>query len=383
MSPSRQRSNPLEIQELLDECICLLHGSPSALLACALVARSWVNKAQANLFRNPLASTPEFAFSDVRVHQFLHSLHSNPTLAGRVYELDLVVNNRNVHPSTLDNIRTLEFTNLERLNIDLEENILPDLFEPLLSSPSLQYLHVRTSQTFTALAPIWASCSPTIRHFDLICREESAQVPPTAHRIYLKSLGLALSEWDAACPVQPHSRLLYPFDLSQLKAIATHEAVSVPWDSICVENIEVLDVNGVPDPEHFFGTEMDLTILPNLRILPIQLVGLIRVGMLDCLAPIILGAPHLHTLVIALVSEYDNDSKAQLAVLESALLPVAYWDDDFTEDELRGVFPQLLARDMLRFVGASSARTEPYLEDVWWHETIRKIETGVQPGSGS
>ncbi|KAK6969352.1 hypothetical protein R3P38DRAFT_2588249 [Favolaschia claudopus] len=355
MSPSRERRNPLEIQELLDECIGFLHRSPSALLACPLVARSWVNKAQANLFRNPLASTLEFAFSNVRVHQFLYSLHSNPILAGRVYELDLVVNNRNVHPSTLDNIRTLEFTNLERLNIDLEENILPELFEPLLSSPSLQYLHVRTSQTFTALAPVWACCSPTIRHFELVCREESAQVPPSVRRIYgyLKSLGLALSEWDAACPVQPRSRLLHPFDLSQLKAIATHEAVSVPWDSICADNIEVLDVN-----EHSFGTEMDLTVLPNLRILRIQLVGLIRLGMLDCLAPIILGAPHLHTLVLALVSEYDNDSKAQLAVLEAALLPlvsfacpvveVAYWNDDFTEDELRGVFPQLLSRDMAR-----------------------------------
>ncbi|KAK6969331.1 hypothetical protein R3P38DRAFT_3243546 [Favolaschia claudopus] len=186
---------------------------------------------------------------------------------------------------------------------------------------------------------------------------------------------------------------LTPRDVSVTARPTLRVPVSVPWDSINAENIEILDVNGVPDPGHSFGTEMDLTVLPNLRILRIQFVGLIRVGMLDCLAPIILGAPHLHTLVLALVSEYDNDSKAQLAVLESALLPlvsfacpvveVAYWDDDFTEDELKGVFPQLLARDMLRFVGASSARTEPYLEDVWWHETIRKIETGVQPGSGS
>ncbi|KAK7043312.1 hypothetical protein R3P38DRAFT_3259313 [Favolaschia claudopus] len=383
MFSSRERRNPLEIQELLDECICLLHRSPSALLACALVARSWVNAAQANLFRNPLASTPEFAFSNVRVLQFLQTLHSNPILARRVHELDLIVTHRNVHPNTLDNIRTLEFTKLRRLYIDLEEHIVTEAIKPLLSSPSLQYLHVRTLDTFTALAAVWECCSPTIRHLDVVCREDTAEVRPTAHSIHLKSLALALPVWDDMCPVQPRSRLLHPFDLSQLKAIGIHEAVSVPWDSICAENIEILDVNGVPDPEHSFGTEMDLTVLPNLRILRIQLVGLIRVGMLDCLAPIILGAPHLHTLVLALVSEYDNESKAQLAVLESALLPlvslacpvveVAYWDDDFTEDDLKGVFPQLLSRDMLRFTGAKPGRTEPYLEDGWWHEMIRQI----------
>ncbi|KAK6969351.1 hypothetical protein R3P38DRAFT_3146395 [Favolaschia claudopus] len=383
MSPSGERRNPLEIQELLDDCIGLLHASTSALLACALVARSWVNTAQANLFRNPLASTPEFASSNVRVLQFLHALHSNPILARRVHELDLIVNHLNVHPSTLDNMGTLDFANLRRLYIDIEEHIAPELVEPLLSSPCLQYLHLRTPETFTALARVWECCSPTIRHFDLVCREEHAQVPPTAHPIYLKSLCLTPRQWDDTCPLQPRSRLLHPFDLSQLTAIAIDEAVSVPWDSICAENIEILDVNGVPDPEHFFGTKMDLTVLPNLRILRIQFLGMIKVGMLDCLAPIILAAPHLHTLVLALVSEYDNDSKAQLAVLESALLPlvllacpvveVAYWDDDFTENELKGISPQFLSRDMLRFARASSARSEPYLEDSWWHEIIRQI----------
>ncbi|KAJ7144158.1 hypothetical protein C8R44DRAFT_759548 [Mycena epipterygia] len=43
--------NPLDIQELLDQGIVLLHNSAPDLKACALVSRSWAGAAQRHLFR--------------------------------------------------------------------------------------------------------------------------------------------------------------------------------------------------------------------------------------------------------------------------------------------------------------------------------------------
>ncbi|KAK7000536.1 hypothetical protein R3P38DRAFT_3218645 [Favolaschia claudopus] len=73
--------NPLNVQELREHCIGFLAGSPESLMSCALVARSWVNVAQANLFRAPLLVNWRILDDAPTATRFYDAVNSAPHLA--------------------------------------------------------------------------------------------------------------------------------------------------------------------------------------------------------------------------------------------------------------------------------------------------------------
>ncbi|KAK7052758.1 hypothetical protein R3P38DRAFT_2861781 [Favolaschia claudopus] len=385
--------SPLEIQELLDICIGLLSGGCTAdLLACALVARSWVNAAQAGLFRIPIPLRPvtDFSyFSDSRASKFIYSLRSNPSLIRHVQELDVYVGESGkyaVHAQTFEDLCTVQFTHLKRFSLEIHASFdwHSTAVSGLVALPSLEYLNISTrDQTFGSLAHIWDCCSPTIRHLHIDCEEGGELPPSTGQTVCLKSLRLGV--WSGTSPYEPRSRLLHPFDLSSLKAIGIQEGVSVPWNSINIGSIEVLDVNGIPDLDHV--DPLDVVPLANLRILRIQLTHhYLDVSNLEFLGPIMEFSPYLHTIIIVVMNKFEEDEENEgipenisaLLALASGLvtrplIELEYDYEDYTEDEARALVPNLTERDMLHFVGSSFERNRPEMERSWWRSVISEF----------
>ncbi|KAK7052755.1 hypothetical protein R3P38DRAFT_3255841 [Favolaschia claudopus] len=385
--------SPLEIQELLDICIGLLDGCTADLLACALVARSWVNPAQASLFRIPIPLRPVtdfFPFSDPQASKFIDSLRSSPSLIRHVQELELNVGDSVIHAvqaQTFEDLCTVQFTHLKRFSLVVYGSF--DWHSPavngIVALPSLEYLSISTrDQTFGSLAHIWECCSPTIRHLQIECVESGKLPPSTNQTVCLKSLRLGVRSGDG--PYEPRSRLLHPFDLSRLKAIGIQEGVSVPWNSINTGSIEVLDVNGIPDLD--FLDALDVVPLPNLRILRIQLRNnYLGVSSLEFLGPIMEFSPYLHTIIIVVPRRFEEDEENESGIpaLVSALLALAsglvtrplieleYDHEHYTEDEARALVPNLTERDMLHFVGSSFERNRPEMERSWWRSVISQF----------
>ncbi|KAK7027124.1 hypothetical protein R3P38DRAFT_2941724 [Favolaschia claudopus] len=360
--------SPLEIQELLNICIGLLSGGCTAdLLACALVARPWVNAAQARLFRIPIPLRPvtDFSyFSDSQASKFIYSLRSNPSLIRYVQELELDVGDsvkHTVHVQTFEDLCTVQFTHLKRFSLEIYGSFdwHSTAVKGIVALPSLEYLSISTrDQTFGSLAHIWDCPLPL-------------------------SLRLGGRFWGDGCPCEPRSRLLHPFNLSRLKAIGIHEGVSVPWNSIDIGSIEVLDVDGISDLD--FSDPLDIVPLPNLRILRIHLTdNTIGVSNLDCLGPIMEFSPYLHTIMIVVTRRFEEDEEDESGIpaLVSALLCLAsglvtrplieleYDYEEYTEDEARALVPNLTERDLLHFVGSSFERNRPEMEQSWWRVSL-------------
>ncbi|KAK7016143.1 hypothetical protein R3P38DRAFT_2995333, partial [Favolaschia claudopus] len=358
--------SPLEIQELLNICIGLLSGGCTAdLLACALVARPWVNAAQARLFRIPIPLRPvtDFSyFSDSQASKFIYSLRSNPSLIRYVQELELDVGDsvkHTVHVQTFEDLCTVQFTHLKRFSLEIYGSFdwHSTAVKGIVALPSLEYLSISTrDQTFGSLAHIWECCSPTIRHLQIDCAEGGELPPSTNQTVCLVSLRLGVRFW----PCEPRSRLLHPFNLSSLKAIGIHEGVSVPWNSSDIGSIEVLDVDGISDLD--FSDPLDIVPLPNLRILRIHLTdNTIGVSNLDCLGPIMEFYPYLHTIMIVVTRKFEEDEEDESGIpaLVSALLCLAsglvtrplieleYDYEEYTEDEARALVPNLTERDLV------------------------------------
>ncbi|KAK7017213.1 hypothetical protein R3P38DRAFT_2986016 [Favolaschia claudopus] len=70
--------NPFNVPELLDLCISCLE-SPSDLISCALVARSWVHPAQSSLFRAPAEADDFFISRDTMAENLADTLTAFPS----------------------------------------------------------------------------------------------------------------------------------------------------------------------------------------------------------------------------------------------------------------------------------------------------------------
>ncbi|KAJ7746426.1 hypothetical protein B0H14DRAFT_3605951 [Mycena olivaceomarginata] len=83
------RPSPLGISELLNQCIGLLHESPSDLAACALVSRSWVPAAQSRIFKSLSITAPSTAQNTRLWSRCQATLRGSPHLIRYIHSLSV------------------------------------------------------------------------------------------------------------------------------------------------------------------------------------------------------------------------------------------------------------------------------------------------------
>ncbi|KAJ7721824.1 hypothetical protein DFH07DRAFT_857408 [Mycena maculata] len=177
-------SNPLQVQELLDQCIYLMRGSKSDLTACALVARSWVYPAQSLLFQEIDPWHLKRGLGDHRrlwLH-ILEILRTSPHLIRHIRRLHVYAHG--LANETFSEICLFPFTHLEDVKIrpfDLPPTVAVAI-QGLLSLPTLLRLDIECSfPDFVTFVQIWGRCSPSITKISLgSCHilDDYEEIPP-------------------------------------------------------------------------------------------------------------------------------------------------------------------------------------------------------------
>jgi hypothetical protein len=118
--------SPLDIQELVDHCIALVaddfiaRQTPS-LLACARIARSWVETAQSLLFRAPHVAKVDLwdplRGSARALAKLNHILETSPHLLRHVRDIDTVDSENVVTLKTFIKFCDFPFTHVETVSI--------------------------------------------------------------------------------------------------------------------------------------------------------------------------------------------------------------------------------------------------------------------------
>ncbi|KAK7006361.1 hypothetical protein R3P38DRAFT_3602486 [Favolaschia claudopus] len=373
--------NPLRIQELLDLCITFLSDSPADLLSCSLVARSWVNPAQSELFH-----TPPLTFrsrSERAARKFCNALSDSPHLGHHVRELSM-----GNWPTLIRNLDAVNFTHLHTLRFYIKDVTVPaayDIYRPLLSLPTLRTLHLDTYSRFSASLKFLVLC-PTIQHLDLSCREDdeesqaadstsnSLPLPGKPPFIRLTSFQLAISGGED--PVQHNltQAALYPLDISGLKALGIWGSDSIWWDSLpraAQESIRIVDSN-------FWLGELDLSPYKNLAVL--------RLGMIQgsgggaesdvrCTLASISPANPIQIVVLGLSNGLLRYNKEECVKIDRILLSLAerdvrvelefHLDTQRAEERIRDWFPNVAAEHKFHLVYRSYEMTDVWLSVRW------------------
>ncbi|KAK6969134.1 hypothetical protein R3P38DRAFT_3505249 [Favolaschia claudopus] len=135
------RQTPLNVPEVLDHCISFVPIPSPDLLACSLVARSWVYAAQSRLFRAPHITNIRFYDQEEIVWRFHSSLVSSPHLFCLVRELAL--GSSLFDHATIAAFCEVSFTHLECLTLWMpepvpkeEERSIQSLFSAPLAPPT-------------------------------------------------------------------------------------------------------------------------------------------------------------------------------------------------------------------------------------------------------
>ncbi|KAK7042754.1 hypothetical protein R3P38DRAFT_2512151 [Favolaschia claudopus] len=359
-----ERHSPLDIPELLNYTMGFLEGSTSTLLQCALVARPWVNPAQLRLFRVPHLTNERISSNRFILRSFHDTLRSSPHLLGLVQEL-AITPDAQFHPNIVEInlVCGLAFTNLRTVKLDLQcpTKIRKQLqLASLMSHQMLRRLDLVVSGSLAECASFLRRCSPTIRHIELSFFMSDAELLGLRRENRRMAAGgaitsLQLSPWKngpftTLCTVDLPS-LVYPFELSQLKALSIRPGygMTVGWDSnLSIDSIQMLDIEVREQPNN-----LDLSIFPNLQILRIH-VGSFSAAVASTLQTVSRSQPPIHTIVISTGQNLATIPSSLLQELDSVLasLPIASleleqtngWDPDAAR-----FFPNLKSRNLVRF----------------------------------
>ncbi|KAJ7694741.1 hypothetical protein B0H14DRAFT_3043449 [Mycena olivaceomarginata] len=290
--------NPLEIQELLDHSIAR---------ACALVARSWVDAAQSNLFRAPHITNPSLESSN-RLWLLFHSaLTDSPHLIRHVRELTLTAHWEQVTTMTVGKICNLPFTHLESASL--------------------------------CLTPSGDRCSPLIRHLKLDCRRCTGQplppFPSSVVPIPLHSLRAVF--WGASASLRREQQIC-PLGV----ALSLLDEIPIQWETIPTKTVRFLELHATN-----YATAVDLDSFPQLAV--------IRIALDEHLAPMVLTTlstiERLHRIhTILLDFSYHGLDETDCAQLYSTLstlplnpLPTVMFTDGYGRYEAaRECFPRLM-----------------------------------------
>ncbi|KAK6996904.1 hypothetical protein R3P38DRAFT_3068371 [Favolaschia claudopus] len=366
--------NPLEIQELLDHCIGFLAGSTSALLACALVARSWAHTSQSHLFRSPSDTNPKFPRRGKLILGFHNALCTSDHLVREVLELSLEVGQ--LGSDTVDAICSIGFTHLVNLRLTMpwEEHLLPgSALERLVNLPTLRRLSFTANLPLSKCTPLCSHCSRTIRHFEFEFYEPAAlpweaTLAATPFPFQLESLRIYVYGEN------PHE-VLELFDFSQSKAVSLDIGVYIPWESISLSQsrIRILDLDVVEESDL-----LDLSQYSELQYLrlhfndvmpPMVLPTLDSLRRCKNLLELVLSGPY-HTLV----EEHCLQIDAVLSSLPSPpLAAVEIEQRDGFDSSICAHFPTLLSQDTSGKIEFRTVRGSSALATSRWRDVISRL----------
>ncbi|KAK6966515.1 hypothetical protein R3P38DRAFT_909714 [Favolaschia claudopus] len=371
--------NPLDIQELLDRCIdCLAESTPS-LLACALVARSWVYTAQSRIFRAPHVTLEDHPSreEDARLLDFQNTLLAFPHLVRHVHELCL---SHSLHGTTVEKLCNIPFSHLESLLLELTGHTdisrLKSLIKPLYSLRTLRSLSLDLTVGYPCAVPLLEGFPPTIDHLEVFCyrwnRNVGNPMPTTACEqvsfIPLKSLVLAVGRDDG--PQSLDSSALYPFDLSRLKSLQVETGEYIPWKTIPKQRIEMLEFKRLSRK-----SSIDLSAFPNLKLIRFNLPNTLPPGprlALEKIQP----SNRIQIVQFSLGDCAFDEFKVECEELDRVLalcpvspLPVvefeAYEAMPGVEEILRNFFPRIVEQNQFRIAYRSSV-----MAISWWKDKV-------------
>ncbi|KAK7022675.1 hypothetical protein R3P38DRAFT_2961736 [Favolaschia claudopus] len=358
--------SPLDVQELVDLCIDHLFDDPETLASCSLVARSWVDAAQAKLFCAPHLTNCEVVSSN-RIALKLHKvLSTSPHLLRHVRSMFL--SQTSLHHTTDAKLAQLGSSRLDTLSLQIANTTNNEIhIGSLMRYPNLRRLRCFFPFGFSGCARYMENFSSTVEHLDLECFHWELihfNVPidsQTVPRIQLKSLYLNLLDK----PKQPQRlwpTALYPFGLGRLKYLGVWRARLIQWDTIPHEtnqSIEELQI-GIEDTEL-----VDLSPLIHLRTLHLILLSPNNVIPPGCRYTIASLTAHHRVDVITLwVGDLDfeeDDESRQLDLVLSTLplepRPTVEFESSIKkegrEESLKRLFPKLVAQNQFRIVYCS------------------------------
>ncbi|KAK6977339.1 hypothetical protein R3P38DRAFT_3125405 [Favolaschia claudopus] len=365
-----RRQNPLEIQELLDICISLIADSTPNLLACSLVAHSWVNSAQSHLFRSPgftHGDRDKFPGSHQRIKQLHNALTASPHLVHHIRQLRLTANPG--ESKSLEKLFSISFPHVETLALRVATKE-PQKFEHLmLPQPSLTFPSIRRL-ILTVIGP-FSTCTDFLQRFPSSIQHLEIGFDQAAERalsndasdavMHMRLKSLRVSMWmygrirpDGRCywPPTPH----IPFELSELEAFHINATgLPIRWDLMGSFNaIQVLDfVVTMNTPT------LDVPkIFPTLRILRIRHAGADRYSVPPMLHPTLATltrCKRLHTFRLQL--QHDHYAKCHQLdgvlgeMLEDAAAPLSLveFEFDVMRVPLENSFPRLVGLGWEKF----------------------------------
>ncbi|KAK7038605.1 hypothetical protein R3P38DRAFT_2906687, partial [Favolaschia claudopus] len=359
--------NPLNIQELLDLCIDFVSESRPSLLSCSLVARAWVNTAQAHLFRNPLYFPPGDSLVDIDAMalKLLEALQSFPHLIRHVHALDFI----QVRPdSTVEKICGLGFTHLEKLTIEVDHRIgywQSEAFVRVLALPTLRFLAIHSAVRVPSSCgeTLFRRLSPSIQHLRLACpRWDLRELQPAGDAAPPNRLtSLTLDAGPAQCL---HPGVMRPLDISNLLALSVWRADKISWNMIphrTMQSLRILNLR----LSIFDEDGVDLSIFPKLAVLRVD-----RAYTLSALCHTVttLCSPRV-IIITASCLNFEHDEcdvlDGILGSFDSSPLPVVEFElvrrDHEGQIEWGSCFPILTSQNRLRVV----CRTWEMAEE-WW-----------------
>ncbi|KAJ7133325.1 hypothetical protein C8R44DRAFT_870731 [Mycena epipterygia] len=179
-------------QELIDPIIGLLHHSPDALRACALVSRFWVYAAQARIFRRVAFMSPTLAGNERKWVHFQEALDASSHLIGHTHQLAAYIPDNRLSAETFLAICDFPFSHGHLDGVSVRY----DAIEPTHSPPP-------------------AHMVLSLSHLTLLSRHRSSTTPLSAQHsstpVCLESLQIE-SILDGC-----------PFDVSHLKALSVFD----------------------------------------------------------------------------------------------------------------------------------------------------------------
>ncbi|KAJ6543736.1 hypothetical protein DFH09DRAFT_1173155 [Mycena vulgaris] len=403
--------NPLEIQELLEKCIGFVAGPVYLLrcvpdlMACALVARSWVDPAQSHLFRAPHNTNYYISHAlsglDRAVLHFCNALETSPHLIRHVRDLSLTHSaDCPLDYTNLMKICSIPFTHLESLFIFARRELTypwSSRLCRLFSLPSLLSLKLDiVVYDVTTFAHLWARCSPNIRDLELEAIIDLESKPDLEIGEYVVDMweyeGPVTAQLDSLqitfrqtpsptlAAIDVYTWALYPFHLSKLRALSIRDNMCVPWAKFAVEAIQLLDVD-VRDDER----AIDLSVFPDLSILRMTPRGPIPPMVLSALSTVT-SLHHMRAISIDLryyemysgYHDVDLGSKSKCEPLESKLSTLPMLHTPTIEFEVtlgstaheaaKEMFPDLISRGMLRFI-----KRREEVSDRWWRDLVYSL----------
>ncbi|KAK6974130.1 hypothetical protein R3P38DRAFT_3134144 [Favolaschia claudopus] len=383
------KESPLNIPELLDLCMRSLAGSTPDLLNCALVARSWVVPAQKQIFYSPRATNGRIYTTESVSVGLNEALCSNPRLVTYVGAIDLCVGDLLgfTKLATFAKLCAHDFTQLRSLVLYILCEVPTDDLQRILSSPSLRFLKLvvvypkpPADMYFPPPSHFLVHCSPALRHVDLMYTPTG---PPPDNLL------------DAFIPVKSarldHSVLpswLYPFDLSELKALALEKITSIPWDLFPIQNLQILEIGASNEL-----APVELSSLPSLELLRFNLPACIPQMISTSLATMPRSSK-IHTILLSYTPNRDAPPNELdmadfeviddiLAGLELSLHPIVEFEyhveshDTFNlrrakrwEAKLKDAFQIAVSRNRFRFVMRNGTQDEVFH---WWRDLVFKL----------